>query len=88
MGLFERWLALEKAQGKPLAQVLSDINEACGTAYKHNWPSKLAASGYELKGVSRQVRQYMLRRVLEAELTDRGKKLPKHDLDEMTKALT
>lgn len=41
-GLFQCWLDIEQAAGKPLKQILDEINAACGTTYKHNWPAKMA----------------------------------------------
>lgn len=46
MGLFERWLEIERATGRPMTVILGDINTACGTAYRHNWTSLMAKRGY------------------------------------------
>lgn len=87
-GLFQRWLAIEAAAGKPLKQTLAEINEACGTAYRHNWPAKMAETGYSLERIPVMVRRYMMRRVLPAELTARGIVLPLEVIDAVVEALT
>lgn len=51
-GLFLRWLDIEATAGKPLKQTLDEINAACGTAYRHNWPAKMAEAGYSLECIT------------------------------------
>lgn len=87
-GLFLTWLDIEKAAGKSMGQVLTEINEACGTAYKHNWPSKMADSGFALERVPVEVRRYMLRKVLPAELSARGVVFPSDVVEVLVKRLT
>lgn len=87
-GLFQRWLEIEEAAGKPLKQSLDEINAACGTSYKHNWPSKLAESGYSLERTPTAVRRYMMRRVLPAELAARGAYFPPEVIDTLIRCLT
>ena len=72
MGLFERWLKLERATGRPMTSILADINAACGTAYRHNWPSLMAKRGYSLDRCPTIVRRYMMAVVLPAELDKLG----------------
>lgn len=68
--LFSNWLEIE-LRDKSLSDVLNEINEACGTAYKHNWPAKMAAAGYTLERLPRSVRQYMMMQVV-PELVDKN----------------
>lgn len=72
MGLFERWLELERATGRPMTAILADINAACGTAYRHNWPSLMAKRGYSLDRCPTNVRRYMMEAVLPVELEKIG----------------
>ena len=71
-GLFERWLDIERASARPFIEVLADLNRVCGTKYKHNWPSVMAARSYSLDRLPTGVRQYMMARVLPTELQARG----------------
>ncbi len=87
-GLFQRWLEIEQAAGKPLKQLLDEINAACGTAYKHNWPSKMAESGYSMERSPTAVRRYMMRRVLPVELAARGALFPPDIIDNLVRLLT
>ncbi len=87
-GLFQSWLEIEKASGKTMTQILSDINGACGTAYRHNWPSKMADNGYSLERVSVAVRRYMLRKVLPAKLSARGVTFPAEVIEKLIISLT
>lgn len=87
-GLFQRWLEIEAASGKPLKQTLDEINAACGTTYRHNWPSKMASSDYSLERIPVAVRRYMMRRVLPAELSARGATFPPEVIDALIKLLT
>ncbi|HDR9036968.1 hypothetical protein L0Z31_09415 [Burkholderia vietnamiensis] len=87
-GLFERWLEIEAAAGKPLKQTLDEINAACGTAYRHNWPAKMAEAGYALERIPLAVRRHMMRTVLPAELSARGVTLAPQIVEQLIKALT
>lgn len=87
-GLFERWLELERAGGRRLAQTLADLNAACGTKYRHNWPSVMAERGYTLDRCPTNVRRYMMRLVLQAELERRGLKLTPAEIDDLVVNLT
>lgn len=86
--LFERWWQIEVAAGKTTGQILNEINAACGTAYKHNWPSLMASRGYSLERLSTAVRRYMMRRVLPAELASLGVNLSPEATDRLIKVLT
>lgn len=86
--LFERWWQLEVAAGKTTGQILKEINAACGTAYKHNWPSLMASRGFSLERLSTAVRRYMMRRVLPAELAALGIHLSPEALERLVKVLT
>lgn len=63
-GLFERWLEIERATGRPLAAILDDLNATCGTKYRHNWPSVMAKRGYRLDRMPTAVKRYFMARVL------------------------
>ncbi|WP_158906805.1 hypothetical protein [Burkholderia sp. L27(2015)] len=87
-GLFQRWLEIEAAAGKPLKDTLEEINAACGTAYRHNWPSKMAEGGYSMERTPTAVRRYMMRRVLPAELSARGINFSPEVIEGLIKILT
>lgn len=87
-GLFERWLALEMKNGNTLKQVLDEINGACSTAYRHNWPAKVAARGYSLERMPDCVRRYMMRRVLPDVLAKRCQSVTKKDIEALIDCLT
>ena len=82
-GLFERWLALEKATGRSLKEILGDLNAAAGTSYRHNWPSLVASRGYQLVSWPVGVRRYMMRVVLEDALRDLDVQLSESQLDHL-----
>lgn len=89
MGLFKRWLEIEKATGRPLSVILDGLNAACGTKYKHNWPSVMAERGYSLDRLPTCVRQYMMRKVLPSELKAlEGKALPVKKIEAIIVNLT
>ena len=87
-GLFERWLDIERASERPFTEVLADLNHVCGTKYKHNWPSVMAARGYSLDRLPTGVRQYMMVRVLPVELASRGIKARAGDILDIVVNLT
>lgn len=87
-GLFERWLELERASGRRLAQTLADLNATCKTRYRHNWPSVMAERGFTLDRCPTNVRRYMMRLVLQAELERRGLKLSSAEIDDLVVNLT
>lgn len=87
-GLFLTWLEIEKAGGKSMGHILADINAACGTAYRHNWPTKMADSNYSLERVPVEVRRYMLMKVLPAELAARGVVFPSDVVEVLVRRLT
>ena len=82
-GLFLNWLELEKKE-KSLGQALAEINEACGTNYKHNWPSLMERKNYALERIPLSVRQYMMRKVLPELFTE----LSTEDIEKLVKSLT
>ncbi len=88
MGLFERWLELERATGRPLAVILDELNTACGTQYRHNWPSVMAARGYSLDRMPTVVRRYLMQRVLPAELEALGAKVSAKKINALLVNLT
>ena len=51
-----------------MTSILSDINSACGTSYRHNWPSLMSKRGYSLDRCPTNVRRYMMTVVLPDEL--------------------
>lgn len=57
MSLFFRWLEIEKSSGKTMTDILADLNAACGTKYRHNWPSVMAERGYSLDRLPACVRK-------------------------------
>ncbi|WP_425952977.1 hypothetical protein [Ralstonia pseudosolanacearum] len=81
-------MEIEAAAGKTLKQSLDEINAACGTTYRHNWPSKMANSDFALERIPTAVRRYMMRRVLPAELSARGVTFPPEVIDSLVKLLT
>lgn len=88
MGLFERWLEIERATGRPLTAILADLNAACGTKYRHNWPSVMEGRGYSLDRLPTEVRRYMLRKVLPIELAALGAKASAKKIDAFIVNLT
>lgn len=89
LGLYERWLEIERATGRPLAAILADLNAACGTHYKHNWPSVMASRNYSLDRLPTDVRQYLMRKVLPAELQAlEGKALTPKRIEALVASLT
>lgn len=87
-GLFEKWLDIEKSSGRPFGEVLADLNRVCGTKYKHNWPSVMAARSYSLDRLPTGVRQYLMARVLPVELASRGMKLRSGEILDLVFNLT
>lgn len=72
MSLFERWLEIERATGRPMTAILDDLNTACGSMYRHNWPSVMAGRGYSLDRCPTAVRRYMMKKVLPVEIEKLG----------------
>lgn len=87
-GLFERWLAIERATGRSMGDILADLNAVAGTNYKHNWPSVVESRGFELERCPVEVRRYMMRKVMADELKGMGVELPKNKLDKLILFLT
>lgn len=87
-GLFERWIEIERAGGRPLGDVLADLNAATGTKYKHNWPSVVASRGYEMERCPVEVRRYMMSKVLAVELQQMGVELETNQLEKLILSLT
>ena len=88
MGLYESWLAIERATGRPMAQILSELNEACGSRYRHNWPSTMRARGYGMDRCPTEVRRYMMRVVLQGELATLGANATEAQVDMLIARLT
>lgn len=88
MSLFERWLEIERASGKPMTVILGDLNAACGSMYRHNWPSVMASRGYSLDRCPTAVRRYMMKKVLPVELERLGAKVSQEKLDALIICLT
>ena len=88
VGLFERWLEIERATGRPMTAILDDVNAACGSKYKHNWPSVMAKRGYSLDRLPTDVRRYMMRKVLPGELAALGVGVPVKKIDVLIALLT
>jgi hypothetical protein len=87
-GLFERWMALERAEGRSVTDILADLNAVAGTNYKHNWPSVVESRGYEMERCPVAVRRYMMRKVLQDELRGMGIDLTRNKLDKLIISLT
>ena len=87
-GLFERWLEIERASGRPLSEALDELNQQCGTKYKHNWPSVMMGRAYSLDRLPTAVRQYMMSRVLPGELKARGLTLKPAEIFKLVVNLT
>ena len=86
--LFLNWLETE-LKTKTLQEALEDINNACGTKYRHNWPSVMKERGYTLERLPTNVRQYMMKKVLPELLSDKeASELSKKDVGILVKALT
>jgi hypothetical protein len=88
MGLFESWLVIERATGRPMAQILSELNEACGSRYRHNWPSTMRARGYGMDRCPTEVRRYMMQVVLQGELAALGAKATAGQVEQLVERLT
>ena len=88
MGLFESWLEIERATGRPMTQILVELNEACGTRYRHNWPSTMRARGFSMDRCPTEVRRYMMRVVLQGELAALGAKATAAQVDGLIERLT
>lgn len=87
-GLFERWMEIERSSGRPITEVLDGLNRACGTKYRHNWPSMMASRNYSLDRTPTAVRQYMLTRVLPGELKAHGLTLKPTEIFDLVVNLT
>lgn len=88
MSLFERWLEIERATGRPMTAILGDLNAACGSLYRHNWPSVMAERNYSLDRCPTLVRRYMLKKVLPAELKKLGIEMSQKKIDSLIIRLT
>lgn len=71
MGLFESWYELELKEGLTQAEILVQLNSACGTHYKSNWVSQGLGRKQGLERTPTAVRRYMVHKVL----ADRLRKL-------------
>lgn len=72
MGLFRSWYEHEITSGKKQADILREINAACGTKYQSNWISQMLNT---VQGMSRSplvVRRYMMTAVLRSCLNKYG----------------
>jgi hypothetical protein len=81
MGLFERWLEIERGAGRPMTAILDDLNAACDTKYRHNWPSMMSRREYSLDRLPSCVRRHMMKIVVPVELEKSGVKLSPKNLD-------
>lgn len=61
--LYLNWLNIER-RTKTMGELLEDLNNACGTKYKHNWPFVMKKRDYALERLPTNVRQYMMSVVL------------------------
>lgn len=88
MGLFERWLEIERATGRSMTDILADINEICSTKYRHNWPSVMATRAYSLDRCPSNVRRYMMQVVMPVELASLGVNASAEQIDDLISRLT
>jgi hypothetical protein len=87
-GLFENWLEIERATGRPMTAILGDLNAACKTRYTHSWPSGMALRGYSLDRLPTNVRRYMMRKVLQKKLGVIGLEASSERIEEFIAFLT
>lgn len=86
--LFVNWLEVE-LKTKSLKEVLESVNSACGTKYKHNWPTVMKERGYTLERLPTNVRQYMMECILPELLNEKlVSDLPKKELKKLVRSLT
>lgn len=88
MSLFERWLEIERATGRRMTTILADINAACGTRYKHNWPTDMQTRGYGMERTPNAVRRYMLAKVLPVVVKEGVSRGKIQDIEPMINDLT
>lgn len=62
-GLFINWLKLATSNKKQKLAI-AELNSACGTKYKENWPTKMKERGYSIERIPTNVRRYMMDVVL------------------------
>ena len=72
MGVFDEWDKLEITSGLTQADVLRNLNEACGTKYKSNWIAQQQNSVQGITRTPQNVRRYMMEKVLRAKLAKYG----------------
>lgn len=82
--LYLNWLNIER-RTKTMGELLEDLNNACGTKYKHNWPSVMRERGYGLERLPTNVRQYMMSVVM-AEIMPESMK--KDEISTLVRSLT
>lgn len=71
--LFQSWFEIEHADQRTPAEILDNLNRTCGTRYQHGWLSRMRHDPTR-KGerIPRDVRAYMMIRVLRHELRGLG----------------
>lgn len=87
-GLFQNWLSLEKAEGRPLKTILADLNAACGTKYDRTWPNVVAGRDFGIERCPTNVRRYMMRKVLASALEANGLRLSNRKIAALVVNLT
>ncbi len=75
-GLFQNWLSLEKAEGRPMKTILAELNAACGTKYDRTWPNVVAGRNFGIERCPTSVRRYMMGKVLKSALEANGLHMP------------
>ncbi len=88
MSLYECWLKIERATGRSMATILDDLNAACNTKYKHNWPSVMAGRDYSLDRCPTVVRRYMMKKVLPIEFEKLGVEVSQKKIESLIIRLT
>lgn len=73
-GLVSLWLDIEDKSDRKWVDILAELNETCGTRYRHNWLSQLRTRPSQNLPIA--VRQYLMRRVLPVLFTEAGLTLP------------
>lgn len=82
--LYLNWLNIER-RTKTMGELLEDLNNACGTKYKHNWPSVMRDRGYALDRLPTSVRQYMMSIVLPEIMSE---SISKDEISALVRSLT
>ena len=64
-GLFQRWIETERATGKSINEIITGLNDKCGTGYGSDWLTEMKGQGYKSNRLPRFVLRYMKQIVAE-----------------------